>query len=186
MMVCFETGRTPLGRKGRNRISSVRRVPVYPCATISSYNLATLWHPWFHREERRGKVRINDGRRARSSSPRWRRFLFESTIDTARTDSDETSQSALCDILLDTVSRSAYEDSLVGDDEHGALVRLFPAPLPSQQEEYLHPDNLPVRTATTWTLGYAYQLQGDRAAASQAYTEIIATATGLNATGFRL
>jgi LuxR family maltose regulon positive regulatory protein len=41
--------------------------------------------------------------------------------------------------------------------------------------EYLHPDNLPVRTATTWTLGYAYQLQGDRAAASQAYTEVIAT-----------
>ncbi len=39
--------------------------------------------------------------------------------------------------------------------------------------EYLHPDNLPVRTATTWTLGYAYQLQGDRAAASQAYTEVI-------------
>ena len=40
--------------------------------------------------------------------------------------------------------------------------------------EYLHPDNLPFRTATTWTLGYAYQLQGDRAAASQAYTEAIA------------
>ena len=40
--------------------------------------------------------------------------------------------------------------------------------------EYLHPDNLPVRTAATWTLGYAYQLQGDRAAASQAYTEAIA------------
>jgi LuxR family maltose regulon positive regulatory protein len=39
--------------------------------------------------------------------------------------------------------------------------------------EYLHPDNLPVRTATTWTLGYAYQLQGNRAAASQAYTEVI-------------
>jgi hypothetical protein len=30
MMVCFETGRAPLGRKGRNRSSSVRRVPVYP------------------------------------------------------------------------------------------------------------------------------------------------------------
>jgi hypothetical protein len=29
MMVCFETERAPLGRKGRNRISSVRRVPVY-------------------------------------------------------------------------------------------------------------------------------------------------------------
>ena len=40
--------------------------------------------------------------------------------------------------------------------------------------EYLHPDNVTVRTATTWTLGYAYQLQGDRAAASHAYTEVIA------------
>ena len=39
--------------------------------------------------------------------------------------------------------------------------------------EYLHPDNLPIRTATTYTLGYAYQLQGDRAAARQAYTEVI-------------
>jgi len=41
--------------------------------------------------------------------------------------------------------------------------------------EYLRPDNLPVRTATTFTLGYAYQIQGDRAAASRAYTEVIAT-----------
>src|ERR671911_107112 len=40
--------------------------------------------------------------------------------------------------------------------------------------EYLHLDNLPVRTATTWTLGNAYQLRGDRAAASQAYSEAIA------------
>jgi len=39
--------------------------------------------------------------------------------------------------------------------------------------EYLHKGNLPVRTATTWTLGYAYQLQGDRAAARGAYTEVI-------------
>src|SRR5579863_5169098 len=39
--------------------------------------------------------------------------------------------------------------------------------------EYLHSDNLPVRTATTWTLGYAYQLQGDRATATGAYTEVI-------------
>jgi LuxR family maltose regulon positive regulatory protein len=39
--------------------------------------------------------------------------------------------------------------------------------------EYLHPDNLPVRTATTWTLGYAYQLHGNRAAASKAYAEVI-------------
>ncbi|HYU72281.1 MAG TPA: AAA family ATPase, partial [Ktedonobacteraceae bacterium] len=40
--------------------------------------------------------------------------------------------------------------------------------------EYLHPDNLPLRTATTYTLGYAYQLQGDRAAASQTYSDVIA------------
>ncbi len=39
--------------------------------------------------------------------------------------------------------------------------------------EYLHLDNLPLRTTTTWTLGFAYQLQGDRAAASRAYTEAI-------------
>ncbi|HZR44330.1 MAG TPA: LuxR C-terminal-related transcriptional regulator [Ktedonobacteraceae bacterium] len=40
--------------------------------------------------------------------------------------------------------------------------------------EYLHPDNLAVRTATIWKLGFAYQLQGDRAAARQSYTEAIA------------
>jgi LuxR family transcriptional regulator, maltose regulon positive regulatory protein len=40
--------------------------------------------------------------------------------------------------------------------------------------EHLHPNNLPVRTATTWTLGYAYYLQGERAAAGLAYTEALA------------
>ncbi len=40
---------------------------------------------------------------------------------------------------------------------------------------HLHPDNLPVRTATTWTLGIAYQIKGERAAAAQAYNEAIAT-----------
>ncbi|HZG68404.1 MAG TPA: LuxR C-terminal-related transcriptional regulator, partial [Herpetosiphonaceae bacterium] len=40
--------------------------------------------------------------------------------------------------------------------------------------EYLHPDNVPVRTVATWTLGYAYQLQGEAAAASRAFTEAIA------------
>jgi LuxR family transcriptional regulator, maltose regulon positive regulatory protein len=39
--------------------------------------------------------------------------------------------------------------------------------------EYLHPDNLSTRATTTWTLGYAYQLQGDRAAARRAYNEAI-------------
>jgi ATP/maltotriose-dependent transcriptional regulator MalT len=40
--------------------------------------------------------------------------------------------------------------------------------------QYLHPNNLAFRTSTAWKLGYAYQLQGDRAAARQAYTEVIA------------
>ena len=39
---------------------------------------------------------------------------------------------------------------------------------------YLHPDNLPVRTAATWALAYAHQLQGDRAAAGLAYAEALA------------
>jgi LuxR family maltose regulon positive regulatory protein len=38
---------------------------------------------------------------------------------------------------------------------------------------YLHPDNLSVRTAVTRTLGYAYHIQGDRAAAGRAYSEAI-------------
>jgi LuxR family maltose regulon positive regulatory protein len=41
--------------------------------------------------------------------------------------------------------------------------------------EHLSPDNLSLRTITTWTLGYAYQLQGDRTAASQAYEEVLAS-----------
>jgi len=44
---------------------------------------------------------------------------------------------------------------------------------------YLHPANLLMRTATTYTLGYALQLQGDHAAASQAYTDVIATGTSI-------
>jgi LuxR family maltose regulon positive regulatory protein len=43
----------------------------------------------------------------------------------------------------------------------------------SRALELLHPDNLTYRTAATWTLGFAYELQGDRAAASRAYTEVI-------------
>jgi LuxR family transcriptional regulator, maltose regulon positive regulatory protein len=40
--------------------------------------------------------------------------------------------------------------------------------------ELLHPDNAPMRTTTTWTLGYAYQVQGNRTAAREAYTKTIA------------
>ena len=41
--------------------------------------------------------------------------------------------------------------------------------------EYLNPDNLTLRTIASWTLGYTYQLQGDRDAASQAYTEVLSS-----------
>jgi LuxR family maltose regulon positive regulatory protein len=41
--------------------------------------------------------------------------------------------------------------------------------------EYLHPDNLAVRTATTWKMGIAHQLQGDRKAARRAFQEALAT-----------
>lgn len=40
--------------------------------------------------------------------------------------------------------------------------------------ELLDPDNAPTRATTSWTLGYAYQLQGERAAAAEAYRETIA------------
>ncbi len=40
--------------------------------------------------------------------------------------------------------------------------------------EFLLPDNLPARTTATLALGFAYQLQGDRLAAIQAYTDVIA------------
>ncbi|ULL18180.1 LuxR family transcriptional regulator [Paenibacillus sp. H1-7] len=45
--------------------------------------------------------------------------------------------------------------------------------------DFLDPDNLPVRTATVWTLGYAHQLQGDRAAAREAYTEALSSSRSI-------
>jgi LuxR family maltose regulon positive regulatory protein len=48
--------------------------------------------------------------------------------------------------------------------------------------EYLHPDNLPVRTITTWALGVAYQTKGDRTAASRAFTEAISISQAIGHT----
>ncbi|MFE5323910.1 LuxR C-terminal-related transcriptional regulator [Paenibacillus sp. NPDC056579] len=45
--------------------------------------------------------------------------------------------------------------------------------------DFLDPGNLPVRTATVWTLGYAHQLQGDRAAAREAYTEALSSSRSI-------
>ncbi len=52
--------------------------------------------------------------------------------------------------------------------------------------EYLHPNNLAFRTSTAWKLGWAYQLQGDRAAARRAYTEVIAIGQASGNTIFTL
>ena len=42
--------------------------------------------------------------------------------------------------------------------------------------EYLHPNNLPDRSEAIQAMGYAYYLQGDRAAAGRAYAEALAIA----------
>jgi ATP/maltotriose-dependent transcriptional regulator MalT len=39
--------------------------------------------------------------------------------------------------------------------------------------DHLGPDNVPIRTAATYTLGYAQQLQGHRVAAREAYGEVL-------------
>ncbi len=82
--------------------------------------------------------------------------------------------------LQDTPDADDKTRNLIG---HIAAIRALLAAIQYQVEtiitqsrralEYLHPDNLAVRTATIWKLGFAYQIQGDRAAASHAYTEAI-------------
>lgn len=48
--------------------------------------------------------------------------------------------------------------------------------------EYLHPDNLPVRAITTWALGVAYQMKGDRTAAGRTFSEAISTSQAIGHT----
>jgi LuxR family maltose regulon positive regulatory protein len=57
-----------------------------------------------------------------------------------------------------------------------ALTRYQVEPMLAQSRralEYLHPNNLSSRTTANWTLGFAYILQGDRAAARRALTSAI-------------
>jgi LuxR family transcriptional regulator, maltose regulon positive regulatory protein len=56
-----------------------------------------------------------------------------------------------------------------------ALTRYQPEAMVTQARralEYLDPQN-PMRSRATWTLGFAYEVRGDRAAAYQAYSEAI-------------
>jgi LuxR family maltose regulon positive regulatory protein len=58
-----------------------------------------------------------------------------------------------------------------------ALTRYQPEAMITQARralEYLPPDSLFSRIRAIWTMGFAYQVQGDRTAASQAYTEAVA------------
>ncbi len=57
-----------------------------------------------------------------------------------------------------TLALANYQPEAMIDQAHRAM-------------EYLHPDNLPYRGRAFRALGFAYQLQGDRAAAHRAYAE---------------
>lgn len=83
----------------------------------------------------------------------------------------------------------AYHRDLIG---HIASIRAFLAIGQNQADEiaaqslraldYLNPDNLAVRTAATWSLGYAYQLQGNFAAARQTHQQAIAISQAIGHT----
>jgi LuxR family maltose regulon positive regulatory protein len=82
---------------------------------------------------------------------------------------------------LQHAADDAYNRNLIG---HIALIRATVGVSQRDAEtiytqsqralEYLHPDNLPMRTATIWTLGVAKNLQGDRAAAERAFRDSLA------------
>ncbi|MGD1993577.1 MAG: LuxR C-terminal-related transcriptional regulator [Anaerolineae bacterium] len=88
----------------------------------------------------------------------------------------QAAEAALQDIELDEKSRDLVgriagvrANLAVGHRQVEAIITQSHRAL-----DYLHPDNLTFRTATTWTLGVAYEFQGDRAAAGQAFREAIA------------
>ena len=82
------------------------------------------------------------------------------------------------DTTRDLVGRIASLRATVAVIQHDVATLLAQS---RRALEYLHPDNLPLRTAASYTLGHAYQLQGDRAAASQAYADVIAISTSFGA-----
>jgi LuxR family maltose regulon positive regulatory protein len=76
----------------------------------------------------------------------------------------------------DLVGRIASIRATVAVTQHQDAVIVAQA---QRALEFLHPANLPVRTATTWALGYAYELQGNRSAARQSYTAAVAAAEAI-------
>ena len=78
-------------------------------------------------------------------------------------DADDTTRNLLGEIAANraTLALTSYQAETMLAQSRRAL-------------EYLHPNNLTSRTTAHWTLGVAYFLQGDRAAARRAYSEAIA------------
>jgi LuxR family maltose regulon positive regulatory protein len=95
----------------------------------------------------------------------------------------QAAEAALQELALSLPKGAEPDDKTRNLIGHIAAIRALLAATQNQPEtiiaqsrralEYLHPDNLAVRTATIWKLGIAYQLKGDRAAAGRAYTEAI-------------
>ncbi|WP_335871485.1 LuxR C-terminal-related transcriptional regulator [Bacillus sp. 2205SS5-2] len=81
---------------------------------------------------------------------------------------------------LETAEKNNKNRNLVG---HIAAIRALVGTMNNQVDEiiyqsqqaldHLSPKSIAVKTATTWKLGIAYQLQEDRSSAKQAYTEAI-------------
>ena len=123
------------------------------------------------------------------------------TLPPASLDEHPSLWTAYASVLLVTGQNDAVEPTLAAaeaalarqpasaatDDLRGRLAAIratlaaarqqIPAIITHSQQalELLKPDNLAFRTSTNWKLGFAYQLQGDQAAARQAYSEVVAT-----------
>lgn len=52
--------------------------------------------------------------------------------------------------------------------------------------ELLHRDNLSIRTTATWAMAYAYQVQGNRAAARRAYADVMSSSQASGNTVFNI
>jgi LuxR family transcriptional regulator, maltose regulon positive regulatory protein len=108
----------------------------------------------------------------------WVRYASALSMTGQLTDVEEKLQAA--EAILQGAEPDDKTRNLIG---HIAAIRALLAAAQYQVEpmlaqsrralEDLRPDNLAARTATTWILGFAYQLQGDRARARRAYTEAI-------------
>ncbi len=109
--------------------------------------------PWLW--VRSATVALNAGR---TTGVEEKLHAAEDALQEAELDDDTRDLIGQIAAVRATVALANYEPESMINQAHRAL-------------EYLHPDNLPSRCRAIRALGYAHQLQGDRAAARQAYTE---------------